>query len=920
MLLLSQPLLSHNRAHSKTISMVLAEMPALESSISGIPVQAFIHPIDKPIQSSTDMAINNDDSTPHFTCAQRNEKLSERDGSAGWSGRLRIHGSDDRLLHVKLKHEFHCLDCGAGRAGGWLMQFHNVCNGAGCPVCRFSKEIAQDIVNRFPGYRLVTLANAQGRPKASMVRYQVVPHPWALPEDFGWEPKFLKRSTIPAALREDRRPGEEQCREYEVSVETRRVFMDAFPKGNIRFSGKMAPGTTTPGPFFAIDTGSRLMRQSVCLEHIRSQGILKICRQEKSDSDLDKVLRAEADGHSAIIDGYETVEPLGLKIKYQSRTNFTRFDTPARAREVLWGQTKCRKGEKLCAAIMAELFPANDWVHNRRYAFLCCKSVKGDDDIFLELDGYSPGQRLAFEYQGVQHFEARSQAEDDKLNLALTRQRDAFKVQRCKTLGIDLVVVPSQELDLESFMLAVSTVLSDLARAPTHPDVQMEVIWTRWNDACQNPLAAFQQEVITNLGEHALVAPIRSRIAKKTQLVYRCSVCNALNTVEAKNLALGNPRRYCPKCKGGYGGIKRRNQMLTSWRDDHLLPDAFIENLKFNSEPGAIQYRCVNGHLTLIHHLDHAKRHTRDGSFECPECRSAELGVPRNQVAQQANCRQSFNDDLTKLGLKLIEYLPPRNGEMSARVKCASERHTFELARSQVSAMLAHACLNDQNIIPSACPGCCYPGVDVDASRLLRGTVFHRLASLRGMYPQVSYLDSFDPKGRQAERYSCGEYSPDGRPHPPISISWRNLQKTGKRSPLNHLCAACGLQAGQVGFRSKRLADLVVLMLLMRDELQKYTPAGSAFHPPEVWHVDGPLNPVTQEVSTTKTKLRFWCGHPDHPPTVATKDYYFNRAPARGYGFCKQCVIEAKLTKAPMPFAATQSVHALMPPKLREAQ
>lgn len=69
-------------------------------------------------------------------------------------------------------------------------------------------------------------------------------------------------------------------------------------------------------------------------------------------------------------------------------------------------------------------------------------------------------------------------------------------------------------------------------------------------------------------------------------------------------------------------------------------------------------------------------------------------------------------------------------------------------------------------------------------------------------------------------------------------------------------------------------------------------------------------------MSTTKTLLRFWCGVDGHDPIEATKDYYFNRAEARGHGFCPQCVKRTGEKKAPLPMGKAKG-GALREYKLR---
>ncbi|MDE2097665.1 MAG: hypothetical protein KGL39_10490 [Patescibacteria group bacterium] len=61
----------------------------------------------------------------------------------------------------------------------------------------------------------------------------------------------------------------------------------------------------------------------------------------------------------------------------------------------------------------------------------------------LELDGFNESLKLAFEYQGEQHYQIIKQwhkkGEED---LKKQQDRDALKAQRCRDHGIDLIVIP----------------------------------------------------------------------------------------------------------------------------------------------------------------------------------------------------------------------------------------------------------------------------------------------------------------------------------------------------------------------------------------------------------------------------------------------------------------------------------------------
>lgn len=59
----------------------------------------------------------------------------------------------------------------------------------------------------------------------------------------------------------------------------------------------------------------------------------------------------------------------------------------------------------------------------------------------LELDGYNEENNLAFEYQGIQHFDVSSYYKNGAAELCRQQDHDKFKAEKCEQLGIRLVVV-----------------------------------------------------------------------------------------------------------------------------------------------------------------------------------------------------------------------------------------------------------------------------------------------------------------------------------------------------------------------------------------------------------------------------------------------------------------------------------------------
>ena len=79
--------------------------------------------------------------------------------------------------------------------------------------------------------------------------------------------------------------------------------------------------------------------------------------------------------------------------------------------------------------------------------------LKMSNGYCLELDGYCPQLKLAFEYQGEQHYNACNYFNTLKKDgLQAQQRRDHLKEELCKQHGIGLIAVPHGESDREAFV------------------------------------------------------------------------------------------------------------------------------------------------------------------------------------------------------------------------------------------------------------------------------------------------------------------------------------------------------------------------------------------------------------------------------------------------------------------------------------
>ena len=70
----------------------------------------------------------------------------------------------------------------------------------------------------------------------------------------------------------------------------------------------------------------------------------------------------------------------------------------------------------------------------------------------LELDGYCPKLKLAFEYDGIQHYKYPNPFHRDLRDFNRQRKRDGIKNRRCKSHKVILIRIKYDIPDLEKYI------------------------------------------------------------------------------------------------------------------------------------------------------------------------------------------------------------------------------------------------------------------------------------------------------------------------------------------------------------------------------------------------------------------------------------------------------------------------------------
>ena len=113
------------------------------------------------------------------------------------------------------------------------------------------------------------------------------------------------------------------------------------------------------------------------------------------------------------------------------------------------GEKMCSKGEKTCRRVLEDHF-GRPFKTTRSLDFL----RNPETNRLLELDGYNEDFKIAFEFNGRQHYEWPNQTNQTEHDFIQQKRRDIFKREQCDLNGVYLITVPYTVVNIKEFILS----------------------------------------------------------------------------------------------------------------------------------------------------------------------------------------------------------------------------------------------------------------------------------------------------------------------------------------------------------------------------------------------------------------------------------------------------------------------------------
>jgi hypothetical protein len=242
-------------------------------------------------------------------------------------------------------------------------------------------------------------------------------------------------------------------------------------------------------------------------------------------------------------------------------------------------------GERICRLFFERLFGAD-------FPSSFPKWLRLNNKVKLELDGFNEKLKIAFEHQGEQHFNTKTQfiKSDAKLNERI--QYDKIKRELCKINGVILIEVPEinnkiKPRELKDFIKA-ECLKAQIIIPANFDDIELD-----YNEVYKTPEWKLklkkQIEIAEAKGGRCLSSIYKSNNIK---LRYCCERGHEWNATPQK-ISLG---RWCPECAKKNRAKKLRHTIemmknIAAEKHGKCLSDIYI-----NSQ-SKLKWQCNNNHI-----------------------------------------------------------------------------------------------------------------------------------------------------------------------------------------------------------------------------------------------------------------------------------------------------------------------------------
>jgi hypothetical protein len=258
--------------------------------------------------------------------------------------------------------------------------------------------------------------------------------------------------------------------------------------------------------------------------------------------------------------------------------------------------------ERICRALLEHI--TEERFPKHRPAWLKLRGGRG-----MELDGYSESLRLAFEYQGAQHYKFIPHFHGTESNFSYRKKMDALKRRLCQENNVLLMEIPGgvHHLKLQPYLTQKITEVTGRPELIRNRQVAKIADLNVWS--------------LKQIEEMKQLASLRGGLClsdfyvnNNTRLRWRCSEGHEWEAVPG-SLKMGT---WCPKC-GDATAAKKRSRSIGDMRQYAASRGGECLSLDYQNSKSRLRWRCAKGHEWVAQ-----ANHVVAGNW-CPKCGKEKL-------------------------------------------------------------------------------------------------------------------------------------------------------------------------------------------------------------------------------------------------------------------------------------------------------
>lgn len=270
---------------------------------------------------------------------------------------------------------------------------------------------------------------------------------------------------------------------------------------------------------------------------------------------------------------------------------------------------KCAKGisERICRKFFETIFNTKFPIE-KKFTWLI-----NNDGNQMHLDGYNKKLSLAFEYNGIQHYQYKSYFYKNKEEFEKRTRDDKRKKKLCKENGIILIIIPYW-IDFEKMEVFI---IKECKKRGIHvTESERKIDWREFGIQPSNKIREMHELAEIKSGGGKCLSP--EYLGAHIELRWQCGICNNIWWATPNNVK--NHSTWCPKCAGKEKTIEDMHQLAA-------------EKL-YGGQCLSHEYLGAHTHLT----------------WKCGICRFEWSATPNN-IQQGKNCPNCWR----QRNLKLLE-------------------------------------------------------------------------------------------------------------------------------------------------------------------------------------------------------------------------------------------------------------------------